>query len=66
MNWFMNNWVNVLAIATSAVTLASMVTALTKTPKDDSVVLWIRKILDVIAMNVGNAKNAPKDGRDVK
>lgn len=45
------------AIASTVVTLAAAITALTPTPKDDAVLNTIRKVLDWAALNVGNAKN---------
>jgi len=45
-----------LAIVTAAVTLASLIAALTPTPKDDGIVAKLRKLVDLIALNVGNAK----------
>jgi len=44
-----------LAIASGIVTVASMVAALTPTPKDDSVIARLRKLVDVLALNIGNA-----------
>ncbi len=45
-----------LAIVTAAVTLASLIAALTPSPKDDGIVAKLRKLVDLIALNVGNAK----------
>lgn len=58
------NWQGYLLIATSAVTLAAAITALTPTPKDDAFVARIRGVLDKLALNVRHAKNAPKDPKD--
>ena len=43
-------------ILTAAVTLASAVAAMTPTPKDDIWVAKAYKFLDVIALNIGKAK----------
>lgn len=48
----------VIAI-TGLVTAASAITALTPTKKDDKVISKILSFLNLIALNVGNAK--PKD-----
>lgn len=45
-----------LEIVSAAVALASLVAALTPNPKDDGIVAKLRKVVDVIALNVGNAK----------
>ena len=43
-------------IITSLITLASLIAALTPTPKDDEALMKIRKIIETIALNFGNAK----------
>ena len=48
---------DILAICTLVVTLAAAITALTPTPKDDGIVRKIRKVIDFLALNFGNAKN---------
>jgi len=45
-----------VAIATGIVTVASMVAALTPTPADDGIVARMRKLVDLLALNVGHAK----------
>lgn len=45
-------------LVTTTVAIASGVAALTPTPTDDAILLKVRKILDVVALNVANAKNA--------
>lgn len=44
-------------ILTAAVALASAVAAMTPTPKDDLWVAKAYKLLDVIALNIGKAKD---------
>lgn len=51
------NWEGILSAITGAVALAAAIAALTPTPKDDGVVAMLRKIIDVVALNIGNAKN---------
>jgi len=46
-----------LAIVGGAATLAAM----TPTPKDDIVLAKIKKVLDFVAMNIGQAKNKDSD-----
>ena len=43
---------------TSIVTGASVLTALTPTQKDDNVMNKVKKVLNVCALNVANAKTA--------
>ena len=40
---------------------ASTIAALTPTPKDDGVLLWLRKAVDFLALNFLGAKNAKSD-----
>jgi hypothetical protein len=47
-----------IAAATSLVTAASAITAVTPTPKDDKVMNGILNLLNVVALNVGHAKRA--------
>jgi|TARA_B100002019_G_scaffold259443_1_gene244844 hypothetical protein len=49
--WDIFNWL------TAAVTLASVVSAMTPTPKDDAIVAKAKKALDLLAVNIGHAKN---------
>lgn len=46
-------WIN---YATVVVAIASTITSMTDTPKDDQFVAKIYKIIDVLAINVGKAK----------
>ena len=47
-----------LETAPIIVTAAAAIAAITPTPKDDIVLIWVRKIIDFLALNFGNAKNA--------
>lgn len=49
------DWLEVL---TALIALASAVSVVTPTPKDNAVLIVLRKVLDVFALNVGAAKNA--------
>ena len=48
---------DILADATAAVTACSAIAAVTPTPKDDAAVAWAYKIIDMIALNFGKAKD---------
>lgn len=48
-------WLQALSLLISAF---AAIAALTPTPKDDGVLLVLRKIIDLLALNFGGAKNA--------
>ena len=56
MQYVQENWDLILGILTASVALASAVAAITPTPKDDGIVKKLYKILDLLALNVGKAK----------
>ena len=43
-------------IATALIALASAIAAMTETKKDDNLVGKLQKLLDVVALNIGKAK----------
>ena len=47
-------------VAFSIVAIASSIAAITKTPSDDAWVGKIYQIIDLLALNVGYAKDKPK------
>ena len=47
---------NLIAIVTAVVTVSSIVAALTPTPKDDVWIGKLYKLIDLLALNVGKAK----------
>lgn len=49
-----------IELAVHVIAAASVIAALTPTPKDDSVVSKVRAVVDLLAFNFGNAKNARK------
>jgi len=51
MNWLSENWVNILAIATSIVTAASVAVKLTPTTSDDKVVDGLLKFIQWLSIN---------------
>ncbi len=56
INWIGENWESVLAVITAVIAVASAVSAMTDTPKDDAIVSKIKRIIDALALNVGKAK----------
>ena len=56
LKYAQENWEEILAILTGAVALASAIAALTPTPKDDGIVKKLYKLVDLLAINVGKAK----------
>ena len=49
--------VSILSIVTAAVTLCSGIAALTPTPRDDQAIAWLYKMIDLVALNIGKAKD---------
>lgn len=56
MQYVQENWEAIVGILTAAVALASAVAAITPTPKDDGIVKKLYKLIDLLAFNVGKAK----------
>ena len=57
MEWIVANWQGILAAVTGVIAAASAIAALTPTPKDDAILYKIRQLIDLLALNIGNAKN---------
>ena len=57
MEFIKDNWEQVGIIITSIVAIASAFSAMTPTPKDDGIVKKLYKVLDLLALNVGKAKD---------
>ncbi len=57
MDWILENKLNLFNIATAVVALAAALAAISPSPKDDGVVAKLRKVLDILAFNVGFAQN---------
>jgi len=51
--------VNAIGIATAVVTVSSLIAASTPTPKDDVWIGKLYKLIDLLALNIGKAKNKP-------
>lgn len=56
ISWITEHSAELIAILTGIVTVASAVAALTPTPKDDTIVGKVYKVVDWLALNVGKAK----------
>ena len=56
ISWITEHSAELIAILTGVVTVASAVAALTPTPKDDTIVGKVYKVVDWLALNVGKAK----------
>ncbi len=61
LNWLVTHTDTLVGIVTLIVTLASLIASLTPTPKDDTFVGKLYKLLDLLALNVGRAKEKPED-----
>ena len=48
---------NVIVIVTGIVTVASLIAAATDTPKDDELIGKLYKLVDILALNIGKAKD---------
>jgi len=46
-----------ISIVTALISAASIIAAVTPTPKDDSVVAKIYRAIDLLAVNIGKAKD---------
>ena len=57
LKWITSHADQLVALATSVVATCSLFTALTPTPKDDSLVKKLYKIIDFFALNFGFAKD---------
>ena len=51
---------DIVMIITIIVTASSMIAAMTPTPKDDIWIGKLYKVIDLLALNVGKAKNTGK------
>lgn len=56
LQFMINNFDNVVVAITAVISAASAICALTPSQTDDKVVSKIRSFLEVLALNVGNAK----------
>ena len=63
LTYLLANWESILSVVTGAIALAAAIAAMTPTPKDDGIIAAIRKVVDLVALNVKNAKNDPNAGK---
>jgi len=54
---FMDFIVNIVGIVTAIVTVSSLIAASTPTPKDDVWIGKLYKLIDLLALNIGKAKD---------
>ena len=57
ITWISAHADQIVGALTSIVTGASALAALTPTPKDDSIIGKIYKVIDFLALNIGKAKD---------
>jgi hypothetical protein len=57
----MQTFANMIAIIMAIISGASIIAAVTKTPKDDVWIGKLYKLVDLCALNVGRAKMKPGD-----
>lgn len=58
LNFIITNFNDILGAMTSIIAGASALSALTPSQKDDKVLSKIKTILNIFALNIGNAKTA--------
>ena len=58
LDFIISSWNDILIAISSIISGASALSALTPTKKDDTVLFTIKKGIDILALNVGNAKPA--------
>ena len=56
LSWISANIETVIAIVTAVVTLASLIASITPTPKDNAVIAKVYRVVDLLALNIGHAK----------
>lgn len=57
ISYLLDNAEVIIQAITAVVTAASLISAITPSQKDDGVVKFLKKVIDLLAINVGNAKN---------
>ncbi|WP_454021220.1 hypothetical protein [Azospirillum sp. Marseille-Q6669] len=55
--WLIENIGTIFIVASSVIGTAAVIASVTPTPKDDEWAAKARKVLDMLAFNVGNARN---------
>ncbi len=57
IEYFSENKEAILQVVTAVIAAASAIAALTPTPKDDGLLKKLASIIDLLALNVGKAKD---------
>lgn len=57
MEYIRQNWESIAAIISGIIATASAIAAMTPTPKDDGIIKKVYKLVDLLALNVGKAKD---------
>lgn len=50
VNWVTENWVAITAAVTAVVLAADKIVALTPTTRDDEVLSWVKRVLNLVAL----------------
>ncbi|MBP5344138.1 MAG: hypothetical protein J6Y85_03610 [Alphaproteobacteria bacterium] len=58
INFIITNFNDIFGAITSIIAGASALSALTPTQKDDKILSKVKSILNIFALNIGNAKTA--------
>jgi len=53
-------WINIFMWITAIIAIASLVAAVTPTPKGDELLGKLYKVIDFLALNIGKAKDKAK------
>ncbi len=60
VNYVIENWERISVTLLAVMGAAASIVAWTPTPKDDGVVAFLRKSIELIGQNYGGAKNDPR------
>ena len=63
VQWVIDNGDQLIEAALMFVGFFAALAALTTTKKDDSIAGYLSRAIDILALNVGKAKNDPKDAK---
>ena len=63
MTYIQENWEQILTILTGIVAVASAIAAFTPTPKDDGWAKKAYKVIDLLAINIGKAKDKGEESK---
>jgi len=57
MEWILENWENIIGIATSVVGAFAIIATMTPNPNDDKMVSNLYKLINFLGANFGKSKN---------